>query len=57
MIDLRQVPRLVFGSDAMQCASAHLQSLGVQRPFILTTPVHRELAQQLHAQAIIDCSR
>jgi alcohol dehydrogenase class IV len=56
MIDLRQVPRLVFGSDAMQCASAHLQSLGVQRPFILTTPVHRELAQQLHAQAIIDCS-
>jgi len=55
-LTLHQVPRLVFGAEALCCASDHLQALGARRPFIVAAPSSRKHAERLHANAQIDDS-
>jgi len=51
---LNQVPKLVFGEDALSAAAGHLQSLGVQRPFVVAAPSAAGKARLLHPHASVD---
>jgi len=51
---LNQVPKLVFGEDALSAAAGYLQTLGVQRPFVVAAPSAAGHAQLLHQRASVD---
>lgn len=51
---LNQVPKLVFGQDALSAAAGHLRSLGVQRPFVVAAPSVEGQARLLHPHASVD---
>lgn len=56
LVSLTQVPRLVFGPDAIRSAMEFAGVLGVRRPFIVTSPSQRGCAAQLHSSAVIDAT-
>lgn len=53
-LTLHQVPKLVFGSGALNTAREDLLALGVKRPLIITSPSNRTHAETLHSAAHID---
>lgn len=55
-LTLQQVPKLVFGAGALDSAAEHLQSLGIKRPFVVTSPSGADHAMRLHPSAQVDAS-
>lgn len=53
-LTIHQVPKLVFGANALSHATKHLHSLGIKRPFIVASPSSRAHAGSLHPLACID---
>jgi len=54
MLTLHQVPKLVFGANALSTAREDLLSLGVKNPLIITSPSNCTHAEALHPNAHID---
>lgn len=55
-LSLQQVPKLVFGAGALDSAAEYLQSLGIARPLVVTSPSGAEHAVRLHPSAHVDAS-
>lgn len=55
-LTIHQVPKLVFGIDALSSAGEYLRALGIRRPFVVAAQSSAGHAQRLHPNAHVDSS-